>query len=58
MSSTDEKKPDPRRGGGCRVSWREVEMEDGKHVIIEWAYKDGTFDWYDYKHSDKASLDN
>ena len=54
MSSTDEKKPSPTRGGGARLRMRTVIDDNGEeHVIIEWAYYDGTFDWYDYKKGNK-----
>lgn len=43
-------KPSPTRGGGARLTFRTVVDDNGEeHVIIEWAYKDGTFDWYGYK---------
>jgi hypothetical protein len=40
--------------GGAKLRMRTVVDDNGEeHVIIEWAYYDGTFDWYDYKKGNK-----
>ncbi len=39
----------------AKLTFRTVEAKDGEEqVIIEWAYKDGTLDWYDYRRGESA----